>query len=117
MYREVLRDVNLGQGVLKAKSHIFVDISAANAAVCLPPITNAKATMLIYPFQSDVFPDFRGINPSRGLDKYLAIDGAGRCLGLDLSSTVSLIPPRISLKSVDRRLVDDCTDGSCSIQF
>ena len=38
--------------------------------------------------QGHIFTDPKEVNPSRGLDKYLVIDGAGKCIGLDLSSKV-----------------------------
>lgn len=67
VYREVLHDVKVSQGQLKAKTRVLVDVSAANVS-------------------GHIFTDPKEVNPSRGLDKYLVIDGAGRCIGLDLSS-------------------------------
>ncbi|PIL25197.1 cytochrome P450 [Ganoderma sinense ZZ0214-1] len=67
VYREVLHDVKVSQGELKAKTHVLVDISAANIS-------------------GHIFTDPKEVNPSRGFDKYLVIDGAGKCIGLDLSS-------------------------------
>ena len=37
VYREVLHDVKLSQGQLKAKTRVLVDVSAANVSVCSLP--------------------------------------------------------------------------------
>ena len=88
VYREVLHDVKVSQGTLKAKSRVFVDVSSANTSVRDSTFPFLARAILIFRIQSHVFTDPKEVNPSRGFDKYLVIDGAGSCVGLDLSSKV-----------------------------
>ncbi|TBU30522.1 heme peroxidase [Dichomitus squalens] len=85
VYREVLHDVKVSQGTLKAKTRVFVDVSAANIS-------------------SHIFTDPKDVNPARGFHKYLVIDGAGKCLGLDLSSKmiVQMVRAVYSFKGASR---------------
>ena len=93
MYREVLHDVKVSQGTLRAKSRVFVDVSSANTSVRDSIFSFLESLILIFRIQSHVFTDPKEVNPSRGFDKYLVIDGAGSCVGLDLSSKVIVFLP------------------------
>ena len=73
---EVLKDANMSQGHLRAKTRVFVDVSKANIAVRCGSSLNRQPSSPRP--QKQVFPDAQNVNPRRGLEKYLVTDCAGR---------------------------------------
>ena len=117
MYREVLHDVKVSQGTLRAKSRVFVDVSSANTSVRDSTFSFPESLILIFRIQSHVFTDPKEVNPSRGFDKYLVIDGAGSCVGLDLSSKVIFPLICSTAKHSTQPAPDDRPDGPCCLQL
>ncbi|KAI0695351.1 heme peroxidase [Cerioporus squamosus] len=69
VYRQTLRSVKLSQGTLPAGQRVFVDIAKASVS-------------------RQAFSNPQDVDATRGIDKYLMIDGAGRFIGLDLCSKI-----------------------------